>query len=234
MVERKLNTSEFILGRWDELDLHRCGFEWIVVAFPLIPDNCVGETGHCCSLVDTVQVGRVAGRVPPCTSELGSAVTTVGVLVYVACRKFHVSLNIHGITSCPRVSANRQTISIGSIGDAECRIARVGCQTGPIGEVYSKLELVSAGQTMKQLKSKPMFTSLISKAFDVFGIVAVEVNASVFSPLEDKIASSIGLHITVRCEGFYVWQMNAVDSISENSLVGRTNSGDVGNDSRLE
>ena len=80
---------------------------------------------------------------------------------------------------------------------------------------------------MKQLKSKPMFTSLISEAFDVFGIVVVEINASVFSPLKDKIASSISLHIAVRCEGLYVWQMNAVDSTSENSLVGRAIPGDV-------
>ena len=86
---------------------------------------------------------------------------------------------------------------------------------------------------MKQLKSKPMFTSLISEAFDVFGIVAVKVDPSVFSSLEDKVASSISLHIAVRCEGLYIWQVNAVDSTSENSLVGRANSSDVRNDSRL-
>ena len=86
---------------------------------------------------------------------------------------------------------------------------------------------------MKQLKSKPMFTSLISEAFDVFRIVAVEIYASVFSPLKDKIASPISLHIAVRCESLYVGQMNAVDSTSENSLVWWANPGDVRNDSRL-
>ena len=152
----------------------------------------------------------MAGCIPPCPFKLCSTITTIGVMVPVKSREVLTIQAYQGFTSCTRVATNVEAIVGHSIANREETVIGKWLHTFKVSKAHFELgDFCSCSEAVNVLEAQPVFTVRVTKAIDIAGPVAVEVNRAIHSPLDDL---PLSIHITEHLEWPTTTWVNGVHS----------------------
>ena len=162
-----------------------------MITFECTPVNSISIASMTSTEVLSIEVACMAVIIPPCTFIKHGTVTSIPlIIVVVECSKaFTIGsciVSCEGITWSACIATNIEEILGGSIADREESVSGKLLHSLKISEGHFELGVFCPrSEAVNVLQTQSVFTVRVTKAINIAGPVAVEVDRAIYSPLDD-------------------------------------------------